>query len=116
MININTYIDDFLNSLYTVNLSQNAPVCAHNFVSVASKCRSQTYPLSSYIFCVGKYRHMTFIDIRQSMCKNANERCYIDLLYYSYKYSHILGYNVNIMTNTKLHILAIVTCAYMLFA
>ena len=44
------------------------------------------------------------------MCNNANERCYIDLLYYSRKYSHILAYNDNIMTNTKLHILAIVTC------
>ena len=28
-------------------------------------------------------------------------------------YSHILAYNDNIMTNTKLHNLAIVTCAYM---
>ena len=56
---------------------------------------------------------MTFIDVRRSMCKNANERRCIDLLYYSRKYSHILAYNDNIMTNTKLHILAIVTCAYM---
>ena len=47
------------------------------------------------------------------MCKNANERRYIDLQYYSRKYSHILAYNDNIMTNTKLHILAIVICAYM---
>ena len=49
------------------------------------------------------------------MCKNVNERRYIDLLYYLHKYSHLLAYNDNIMTNTKLHILAIVTC-YVLFA
>ena len=43
-------------------------------VSFASTCRSQTYPLlSSLIFCAGKYRHMTFIDLRRSFCKNANE-------------------------------------------
>ena len=30
--------------------------------------------------------------------------------------SQILAYNDNIMTNTQLHILAIVTCKYMLFA
>ena len=27
-------------------------------VSIASTCRSQTYPLSSQIFCVCKYRYM----------------------------------------------------------
>ena len=52
-----------------------------------------------------------YIDVRRSLCKNANERRYIELLYYLLKYSHKLAYNDTIMdtimTNTKLHILAI---------
>ena len=90
-------------------------------VSFASTCRSQTYPLSSQIFYTGKYsriwhQYMTFVDVRRSLCKNMTERRYIDLLYYLCKYLHILAHNDNIMTNTKLHILVIVTCTYMLFA
>ena len=81
-------------------------------VSFVSMCRSQTYPLSWHIFCAGKYHHMTFVDVRRSLCKNMTERRCVDLLYYLRKYSHILAHNDNIMTNTKLHILAIVTCAY----
>ena len=101
------------------HLSQNAPVCAQDIfrcVNNASTCRSQTYPSSSQIFCAGKYRHMTFVDVRRSLCKNMTKRRCVDLLYYLRKYSHIFAHNDNIMTNTTLHILAIVTCAYMLLA
>ena len=52
-------------------------------------CRSQTYPLSSQILCVGKYRHMTFVDVKRSLCKNMTEICCVDLMYYLCKYSHI---------------------------
>ena len=43
----------------------------------------------------------------------ANTRTYSHILAHTRIYSHILAYNDNIMTNTKLHILAILTCAYM---
>ena len=40
----------------TVHISQNAPVCAHDFLQCLLRARVvQTYPLSSQIFCAGKY-------------------------------------------------------------
>ena len=68
-------------------------------VSFASTCRSQTYPFIVIDLLCGKYRHMTFIDVRRSLCKNANVRRYIDLLYYlrKYMYSHILRWKLTVV-------------------
>ena len=96
---------------YSISIAK-APVCAHDLCqSVFCEHVSFTdISISVIDFLCGK---VSSYDVRRSMCKNANERRYIDLLYYSRKYSHIFTYKDDIMTNTKLCILAIVTCAYM---
>ena len=108
-------------STCAVHLSQNAPVCEQD-IFWCVVCEHVSFTDISIVtdFLCGQViynHHMTFVDVRRSLCKNMTERCCVDFLYYLRKYSHILAHNDNIMKNTKLHIHGYCNlCVYMLFA
>ena len=81
-ININHYLD------IQYILSQNAPVCAHNFVQCVI-CEHMSFTDISIIVVDFLCRQVSSYDACRHCVKNADERRYSYLLYYLRKYSHM---------------------------